>query len=380
MKFAIAPDSFKESLTAIEFCNIAKDVINGKLPEAECDLIPISDGGEGFTENLIFALNGEKKYIEVTGPYFEKVKSYIGYIEDEKLAIIEMAKASGLELVPVNKRDTKKATTYGTGELIKYALELGAEKIIIGIGGSATTDAGAGMAAALGYKFYNSNDEEFIPVGENLDIIKKIDFSNVDKRLFNVNIQVACDVDNPLYGKEGSAYVYAKQKGATEEDIKLLDKNLKIFADKIKEVSGKDLANIPGSGAAGGLGFGLLYFANGKLEKGINIFLKAVGFENRIKDADFVITGEGKLDEQVYFGKSIFGINKFAMKYNIPVIIFCGYNRLDEAVFSKLKSVKAVFSICQYPSDLNTAIKNTREWFRFSLINFLNLIKKEEVL
>jgi len=375
MKFVIAPDSFKDSMSAVKFCDIAEKVILETCPGSEVIKLPVSDGGEGFASNLSYILDGEMIKETVLGPYGEPVEAEYLYLPHEQSAVVEMARASGLELVAVEKRDTKKASTYGTGQLIKAAIERGARKVIVGLGGSATTDAGSGMAKALGYEFYDSDGQALEPCGENLKDLQTIKMSPYMKeKLENIEFVAACDVQNPLYGPEGSAFVYARQKGASDQDILELDQNLKQFSKAVKNNLGLDYALIPGSGAAGGLGYGIMSFLNGKLESGIDIFLDQSGFEEKIADADWIITGEGKFDEQAFFGKTIYGVSQRAKKFNKKVIVLCGGNFNNDEVFEKLPAVKAFFSITQYPCELDHAINKTAEWLRLSLKNILKIL------
>lgn len=366
MKIIIAPDSFKGSLTAQEVANNIKLGVTKILPKAEIITIPMADGGEGTIQALVDAKNGVIINTKVTGPLGGKVSSYFGLIEREKTAVVEMATASGLPLVPENKLDPTVTTTYGTGELISKALEYDINKLIIGIGGSATNDAGIGMAQALGVKFLNKKDKEIGFGGKELDKIEKIDVSNIDPRLKDVEIEVACDVDNPLYGPNGAAFVYAPQKGADKKTVELLDQKLKYFNSKVKDLFDIDLQSIPGSGAAGGLGAGLVVFLNAKLKPGIEIILKENDMDEKVENADLVITGEGKMDGQTIQGKTPIGVAKCAKKREITVIAFVG--EIGDDINKVLdKEIDCVFSILQQTGSINKALKFAPEWLQFSV-------------
>lgn len=301
----IAPDSFKGSLYSVEVCNIISSVLEKKYPDAEITSIPVADGGEGTAEAFFKALGGEKIYCSVKSPLGKDISSYFVMLPD-KTAVIEMALASGLTLEKEN--NALLASTYGTGQLIKAALDEGAERLFIGIGGSATTDAGTGCLNALGVKFYDCEGKAVLPCGKNLEAIKRIDSDGLDKRLSQMKITVLCDVKNPLYGKNGAAYIFAPQKGAGERAVRLLDKGLECFAEVCEKALGRDFSECEGAGAAGGLGFALVAFTGAKLKSGIDLVLDYCGFEKAAENADLVITGEGKLDSQSLMGKVPFGV------------------------------------------------------------------------
>ena len=308
MKIVIAPDSFKESMTAKEACEAIEKGMKIALPNAEFIKVPMADGGEGTTQSLVDATEGKMYFVETTGPLGEKVKSKFGILGNGEIAVLEMASTSGLELVPREKRNPMITTTYGTGELIKKAMDMGAKTILIGIGGSATNDGGAGMIQALGGKLLDENGKQISFGGGELSKIKKIDLSELDSRIKNIKFIAACDVQNPLTGETGAANVFGRQKGATEEMVKILDDNLKHYAELIRQDVKVDVENIPGAGAAGGLGAGLMAFLNAELRKGIDIVVEYSKLEEKIKGADFVITGEGSIDSQTRFGKTPYGV------------------------------------------------------------------------
>ena len=320
MKIVVAPDSFKGSLTAIEVSDAIEQGIREVFPEAEIVKIPMADGGDGTVQCLVNATGGRILREKVTGPLGGEVLASYGILGDKKTAVIEMAEASGLTLVPENQRNPLITTTYGTGQLIKAALDQGCRKMIIGIGGSATNDGGAGMVQALGVELLDKDGEEIDFGGGELKKIFRIDTKYLDNRLSETKVLIASDVSNPLCGPKGAARVYGPQKGATPEMIKKLDESLAYFAEIIKRDLNKDVKDIPGAGAAGGLGASLMAFLDAELRPGIEIIIEIVKLEQAIKDTDLVITGEGKIDSQTIYGKAPIGVAKIAKKYNIPVI------------------------------------------------------------
>ncbi len=360
MKILVAPDSFKGSLTAMEAAENIKRGIHNFDSEINVDLLPMADGGEGTVQSLVDATDGEIIEKEVTGPLGDQVEAFYGLLGDKKTAVIEMAAASGLPLVPEEKKNPLKTTTYGTGELIASALEHGVEQIIIGIGGSATNDAGVGMAQALGAEILDAEGNQVDFGGGNLDQIAKIDLKNLDSRLKDVEILAACDVDNPLFGKDGAAYVYGPQKGADPEMVEILDQNLRHFNQIAVKELGKDTNQISGAGAAGGLGAGLVAFLNAELKAGVDIVLEIIDFESRLKDVDLVITGEGMLDGQSIYGKTPVGVSRSAAKKDIPVIAVAGtLGRGVEKVLDH--GINAYFSIIDRPAELKEIVERSPE-------------------
>ena len=332
-KFVLAPDSFKESMTAKEVCVAMEKGVKKVFSDAEIIHVPMADGGEGTVESLVDATNGHKEYIEVQGPLPEqKVKAYYGILGDEKTAVIEMAQASGLMLVEPRYRNPLTTTTYGTGELIKAALDKGVSTVIIGIGGSATVDGGIGMAQALGVKFTDKYGNNIEPTGRGLTKIDKISMENLDKRVKKVNFIIASDVENILTGKKGAAAVFGPQKGATPDEVELLDKGLIHYAEIIRRDIGKNVEDIAGSGAAGGLGAGLIAFLDAKLQSGVEVVANTVKLAEKISQADYVFTGEGGMDFQTKYGKTPFGVAQVAKKYQKPVFAEAGYlgERIEE--------------------------------------------------
>lgn len=324
MRLVVAPDSFKGSASAKEVAQAIADGLKTALPKAEFDLVPMADGGEGTVEALVAATNGKIITKRVTGPLGEPVDAFFGILGDEETAVIEMAAAAGLHLVPPEKRNPFITTTYGVGELIRAALDAGCKRIIVGIGGSATNDGGAGMVQALGAKLLDEKGNEIGFGGGELGKLTKIDISGLDNRLKETEILVACDVTNPLTGPNGASAVYGPQKGATPEMVKLLDENLSHYAAIIRRSLGVDVESVPGAGAAGGLGAGLMAFCQAILKRGVELVIQAVGLDERVRSSDLVITGEGKLDFQTGFGKVPYGVAQVAKRYGKLVIAIAG--------------------------------------------------------
>lgn len=376
MKIVISIDSLKGSLTSIEAANAIKKGILSVDNKSDVVIMPLADGGEGTVEALVQGMNGEEKVISVTGPINEKVNATYGILKETNTAIIEMAQASGLPLVPAELRNPLNTTTYGVGEIIKEAIEKGCRNFIVGIGGSATNDCGVGMLQALGFEFYDENDNLVGIGGKVLNQIKRIKTDNKLKELDECNFKIACDVNNPLYGENGAAYIYGPQKGATEEIVKELDKGLKNFAEVVKKDLGKDIAHIEGAGAAGGLGFGFLGFLNSKLESGIKIILDEIKLEEVVKDADIVITGEGRLDNQTAMGKAPIGVAKLAKKHGAKVIAIAGCTTPD-AVKCNEEGIDAYFSIVNKAMTIDEAMKkeNATQNMIETTIQIFNLIK-----
>lgn len=376
MKIVISIDSLKGSLTSIEAANAIKKGILSVDNKSDVVIMPLADGGEGTVEALVQGMSGEEKVISVTGPINEKVNATYGILKETNTAIIEMAQASGLPLVPAELRNPLNTTTYGVGEIIKEAIEKGCRNFIVGIGGSATNDCGVGMLQALGFEFYDKNDNLVGLGGKVLNQIKRIKSDNKLKELDECNFKIACDVNNPLYGENGAAYIYGPQKGATEEIVKELDKGLKNFAEVVKKDLGKDIAHMEGAGAAGGLGFGFLGFLNSKLESGIKIILDEIKLEEVVKDADIVITGEGRLDNQTAMGKAPIGVAKLAKKHGAKVIAIAGCTTPD-AVKCNEEGIDAYFSIVNKAMTIDEAMKkeNATQNMIETTIQIFNLIK-----
>ncbi|RKY00394.1 glycerate kinase [Candidatus Poribacteria bacterium] len=360
MRVVIAPDSFKGSLTALEVANAVEEGLKRVIPDLEAVKVPMADGGEGTVQSLVDATGGRIIKRTVTGPLGEKVEAEFGILGDGVTAVIEMASASGLPLVPPEKRNPMVTTTYGTGELIKAALDMGCRRFIIGIGGSATNDGGAGMAQALGVKLLDKDGKQIPFGGGGLLKLERIDISTLDPRIKESEIVVACDVDNPLTGPRGAARVYAPQKGATPEMVEILDRALKRFAEIVRRDLGKDVENVPGAGAAGGLGAGLMAFLNAKLRSGVEIVIETVKLEEKMRGADLVITGEGGIDSQTVFGKTPIGVAKTAKKFDLPVIAIAGGISDDASVLYE-HGIDAMVSIIPRPMSLEEAISRGAE-------------------
>jgi len=368
MKIVIAPDSFKESLTAKQVCTAIETGFKRVFPDATYYSIPVSDGGEGTVQSLVDATQGKIVELTVTGPLGTPVQTFYGLLGDNsQTAAIEMAAASGLHHVPAELRDPKKTSSYGTGELIKAALDQGVKKIIIGLGGSATNDGGIGMLSALGIAFTDANNNKIETNGAGLQQIKNINIDALDPRLKECEIMVACDVDNPLCGELGASKVFSPQKGATNEDIEYLDKSLKHYGECIKQQFNIDVLNQAGAGAAGGMGAALLAFTGAQLKPGIELVLEAVQFKQYMKDTDLVLTGEGKIDEQTIYGKTPMGVARIAKQFDIPVIGIAGslgknhqavYDCGIDAVFA---AIPGAISLQQAFAEANDNIENLAE-------------------
>ena len=358
-KIVIACDKYKGNLSALEVCNIIKEAIIQTGKDIEIVVNPIADGGEGTVDTLIESYRGMMIQIPVTGPLGNEINAKFGII-DNTTAIIEMSAASGLCLVPLSQRNPMNTTTFGTGELISAAIQMGCSKIIIGIGGSATNDGGMGMAQALGAKFYGKDGKLLGYGGRQLLKLDRIDLSELDTAIKNTAFFVACDVDNPLYGPEGAAYVYGPQKGADDKMVKELDSGLVNFAKVVQRDLCIDVSELKGGGASGGLGAGLFVFLDAQLRRGAELIIEATKLEDKIKDADLIITGEGVMDNQTFYGKSTYGVAVLAQKYSIPVITINGsvninYTLVDE---SKRNLFAGNFSTINNPMPLEDAIKN----------------------
>ncbi len=368
VKIVIAPDSFKGSLTALEVCQAAAAGIARIDGDLQVVQVPMADGGEGTVQSLVDATGGELLTERVTGPLGEPVEATYGLLGDGETAVIEMAAASGLTLVPEEQRNPLATTTYGTGELMRAALQRGRRRLIVGIGGSATTDAGAGMAQALGVRLLDEHQEQIGFGGAELARLATIEMAGVDPRLKETEIRVACDVDNPLYGERGAAHVYSPQKGASPEHVAVLDANLRRFADVVQRDLGLDVRDIPGAGAAGGLGAGLLAFCEATLEPGVEIVIDAVGLPERMRGADLCITGEGTIDSQTAFGKTPAGVAAVAEREGVPVIAVGGGVALD-AVSLHECGFDALAAIVNAPMGLHHAMQpdRAREMIAFTV-------------
>lgn len=324
MKILISPDSFKGSLTAIRAAESIASGVRRAVPEAETTLIPLADGGEGTVEALVRATDGRIIRTPATDPLGNKIDSFFGILGDGETAVVEMAAASGLPLVPEDRRNPLVTTTFGAGELIRAALDAGCEKLILGIGGSATNDGGIGAIQALGGSFKGDSGREVGFGGGELARVRSIDLAGLDPRVRETAIVVACDVDNPLTGDRGASVVFGPQKGATPEMVAELDAGLRNLAKVIRRDVGVDVESLPGAGAAGGLGAAAVAFLGAQLKPGIEIVMEAAHFADRLKDADLVITGEGKIDAQTLRGKTIMGVLRAAKSAGVPVLALAG--------------------------------------------------------
>ncbi len=344
MKVVIAIDSLKGSLSSMEAGMAIKDGILAAKPDAEVIVKPLADGGEGTTDALIEGMNGERIDLTVTGPMHTPVDAYYGYLKDTNTAVMEMASAAGITLVPDSEKNPLLATSYGVGEMINDAIQRGCRNFIIGIGGSVTNDGGIGMLKALGVRFLDENGEDAGEGGQALAKVARIDVSGMNPLLKECHIQVACDVNNPLCGENGSTYVYGPQKGVTEDMKKTLDEAMAHFARVTSETLENDYMNTPGAGAAGGLGYAFLAYTGAALTPGIELILDAVGLEEELSGADVVVTGEGRLDFQTAMGKAPVGVAKLAKKYNAKVIAFAG-SVTKEATACNKEGIDAFFPI-----------------------------------
>ncbi|WP_413741526.1 glycerate kinase [Sodalis sp. RH15] len=374
MKIVIAPDSYKESLSALEVATQIEKGFREVFPDAHYVKLPVADGGEGTVEAMVAATGGEIVKVRVTGPLGEKVDGFFGLSGDKKSAFIEMAAASGLELVRACDRNPLLTTSYGTGELIRCALDHGVKHCIIGIGGSATNDGGAGMVQALGGGLLDAEGKQIGYGGGELDKLSRIDISALDPRIRDCRFEVACDVTSPLTGDDGATAVFGPQKGATPDMIKVLDASLKNYARIIKRDLDKDVEHIPGAGAAGGMGAGLQAFCGAELRQGIEIVTEALGLDALVRDATLVITGEGRIDSQTIHGKVPIGVARVAKRYNKPVIGIAGSLTADVAVVHE-HGLDAVFSVIYQICTLEEALDNAAENVRMTARNIAATVK-----
>lgn len=370
----LAPDSFKESMTAKEVCVVMERGIKKVNSNIRCIHVPMADGGEGTMQSLVDATGGEVYSLEVVGPLGNKVKAEYGILGNGEIGVLEMASASGIHLVSLEERNPLITTTYGTGELIKACLDRGVKKLLIGIGGSATNDGGVGVIQALGGRLLDKDGNELGFGGGELEKLDRIDLTNFDRRLKDVVIEVACDVSNPLCGENGASYIFGPQKGASVEMIKILDNNLKHYAKVIKEQFGKDVLEIAGAGAAGGLGAGLMVFLNGNLKKGIEIVIEYSGLEKKIKNCDMVWTGEGSIDFQTQYGKTPLGVATVAKKYNKPVVALAGRVGDDIDILYE-KGIDSIFGIMRGVTTIDEALKNGKENIERTSENIVRLME-----
>lgn len=360
MKIVIAPNAFKESLSASEAAEAMALGAHAACPDVETVCCPVADGGDGFVDVMAQALGGEVHSRQVTGPAWEPVEASFAYVQESRTALIEMASASGLALLSPEHRNPIQTTTRGTGELMHAALELGATRIVVGIGGSATCDGGIGVAEALGVEFLDARELPVRPVGGELAEIRDINTDNLDPRVRDIEIDVICDVTNPLYGEYGAAYVYGPQKGATPSQVEMLDKGLRNLSAVIERDLGFCVASVPGGGAAGGLGAGLMAFLGARLRPGVETVLGLVGLESMLDGADLVLTAEGALDGQTVSGKAPAGVAMAARKRGVPCMALAGHVARNVQGLHAA-GVNAAFSLCNGPMELSTAMRDARD-------------------
>lgn len=377
-KVILVPDSFKGTMSSMQICDSMREGILRYYPTAQVIAIPVADGGEGSTDAFLAAMGGEKVWVSSKGPYMEDIPAFYGLVDKGSTAVIEMAACAGLPLVGEHLHP-ERTSTYGVGLLIQDAIKKGCKKIILGLGGSATNDLGVGAAAAMGVRFFNAQGKDFVPVGATLSHIHSIDKSPIQDLLQQVEFITMCDIDNPLYGENGAAYVFAPQKGADFEMVEFLDEQLKAGAAVIQKELGVDVSNLPGAGAAGGMGAGMVAFFDSKLQMGIETVLDAVGFDELLQGTDLVFSGEGKIDTQSLRGKVVLGVAKRTKQAGVPLVAVVGdvgddiapvYEQGVTAIFS-INRLAVPFSIAKLRSqqDLHSAFDD--------ILRFAVAMKKE---
>lgn len=370
-KILVVSDSFKGTISSGEICDIVAEETRRFFPACEIVGLPVADGGEGTVDSYLECMPGEKIFCEAAGPNFERRTAFYGRFGET--AIIEMAAVAGLPLVDDTAKDPSRTTTYGVGELMRHALEHGAKRIILGLGGSATNDGGCGAAAALGARFLDANGESFVPVGGTLSKIANIDLTQIKRLLVGVDLIAMCDIDNPMHGQRGAAFVFAPQKGADETMVRLLDGELVALDQTIARSLGIETANLPGAGAAGAMGAGVVAFFGAQLKPGIETVLDTVNFDERVAGADFVITGEGRLDSQSLRGKVVIGVARRAKRAGVPVVAIVGDigDDIDEAYEA---GVTAVFSTNRLAIPFSEAKPRSKRDYRAAVNNIMRLI------
>lgn len=377
MKIIIAPDSFKHTMSAAQVCDLIAEAASAALPEAQIIKLPVADGGEGSIDALLAAANGRKIYHTVQGPLFEAVNVYYGLVGEpgRETAVIELAAICGLTMVAAP--DPERTTTFGVGQMIRRVLDDGHTRVTLCIGGSATNDGGIGALAALGAVFIDAKGHAVEPVGGNLANINTIDTRGLDRRLETLTMDIACDVTNPLYGENGAAYVFAPQKGAGFEAVKRLDNGLRHYAQVLQTHTGRDIAHIPGSGAAGGFATGFLaYGHNVRIIPGAEWVLDTVAFDACLQNAALVVTGEGSTDHQTLSGKTVLGVLRRAAKQQIPVVILAGAvdDGVDEALYAE--GARAVFACCRRPAPFESIRDECPEWLRRTAMNMFRMLRQ----
>ena len=373
-KFVFIPDSFKGTLSSQKICDILSEKAKLHFPDAVTVNIPVADGGEGSVDAFLTALGGERVTLTVKNPYFEDMESFYGLIDGGNTAVIEMAACAGLPLVE-DRKNPCKTTTYGVGQLILDAASRGVKKIIVGLGGSSTNDGGCGAAAAVGIRFLNSEGVDFVPTGGTLKDIVSIDFSGRAKELGGIEFVTMCDIDNPMYGKTGASYIFGPQKGADPEMVEFLDQGMINLCEVIKAGKGQDLSEVPGGGAAGAMGAGMIAFFDSRLQMGIQTVLDTVGFDNIISDADMIFTGEGKLDSQSLRGKVVIGVAARAQKQSVPVTVIVGGAADDDIAAAYDMGVTSVFTINRLPQDFSVSRYNSEANLAYTVDNIFRLMK-----
>lgn len=373
-KIVLVPDSFKGSMNSREVCAVMERQIRLYLPGVVFVSTPVADGGEGTVDSFLTAVGGERIHLRVQGPYGREIEGFYGIIDQGKTAVIEMAAAAGLPLAGKELR-VERASTYGVGQLIRDAAGRGVKKIIVGLGGSCTNDFGAGAAAACGIRFLRRDGTDFIPTGATLGEVDRIDRSGLLPHLQEIEIAAICDIENPLYGSDGAAYVFAPQKGADAAMVKFLDKQLRAIDFVTRRDLGLDVSALPGAGAAGGMGGGMAAFFGAKLQKGIDVVLETVNFSEKLEHADLVFTGEGRIDSQSLCGKVVSGVARYTKERGIPLIAVVGSaeDGIDVAAYDL--GVTAVFSINHELADIETIKLRGRENLAAAMSNILRLIK-----
>jgi len=374
MKLLIIPDSFKGTMSSAKVCGIIEAEIHTHFPQAQTVSIPVADGGEGSVDAFLTALGGERVTRSVKGPHFEQVDAYYGILPDQKTAVIEMAQAAGLPLAG-DRLSPGTTTTYGVGELMAHAISRGCTKLIVGLGGSATNEFGCGAAAAMGVKFFDAQGDSFIPTGETLSKVQRIDTTELSPALEGIEVITMCDIDNPLYGETGAAYVFSPQKGADPQMVRLLDAELRAISETVKRDLSVDVSGLPGAGAAGGMGGGMVAFFGSKLQMGIETVLDVTAFDELLCGADLVITGEGKLDRQSLGGKVVIGVARRAKKQNVPVVALVG-DIGDDIEDAYAEGVSAIFSINRVAVPFAEAKLRSREDLALTAGNLMRFLKR----
>ena len=373
-KVILMPDSFKGTMSSSEICGIMEKAVRAYYPDAEVVPIPVADGGEGSVDAFLAAVGGERVTVPVRGPYMEEMEGYYGLLDGGSTAVIEMAACAGLPLVGEN-RHAEKTTTYGVGQLMAHAAGRGCKKMIVGLGGSATNDFGAGAAAALGVRFLDEAGEEFVPVGENLARVAKIDMSGLLPALRGIEVITMCDIDNPLCGKNGAAHIFGPQKGADPAMVEYLDGQLSAIARTVGRELGRDVADLPGAGAAGGMGGGMVAFLGSRLQMGIETVLDTVGFDRLVSDADLVLSGEGKIDTQSLRGKVVIGVAPRCKKHGVPLVALVG-DIGDNIENAYEEGVSAVFSTNRVAVDFSVARTRSKSDMALTVDNLMRFLSR----